>query len=96
MAIQEIFMNEETKEITSSALSLKIEETDRLLLEISKQKRLTALANAEKALAQNEAAELAYKYVVLQLYVKYSLTSEDALNEDGSIIKGGAKVPLNK
>lgn len=70
----------------------KLEEADRLALELAKQKRLTALANAEKSLAQNEKAELEYKYVVLQLYMKYHLDQSDALSEDGNIIRGGAKI----
>lgn len=70
----------------------KLEEADRLALEVAKQKRLVALAQAEKALVANEKAELEYKYVVLQLYMKNGLTSDDAITEDGSIIKGGAKI----
>lgn len=69
----------------------KLQEIDKLALELAKQRRLTALAEAKTALAQNENAELAYKYVVLQLYMKYGLTSADAINENGDIIKGGAK-----
>jgi len=41
-------------------------------------------------LAKNETAELAYKYVILQLYMKYGLTSADAISENGDIVKGGA------
>ena len=69
----------------------KLQEVDRLALELAKQRRLTALAEAKTALAQNENAELSYKYVILQLYMKYGLTSADAINENGDIIKGGAK-----
>lgn len=72
-------------------LPTKLEEADRLALEVAKQKRLVALAQAERALVANEKAELEYKYVVLQLYMKNGLTSNDAISEDGSIIKGGAK-----
>lgn len=69
----------------------KLEEVDRLALELSKANRKTALAQAEKALAQNETAELAYKYVVLQLYMKYGLTQADTINEaTGEITRGGA------
>lgn len=69
----------------------KLEEADRLALELSKQKRLTALAQAERALIANEKAELEYKYIVLQLYMKYKLDASDALNENGDIIRNGAK-----
>ena len=65
-------------------------DVDRMALELAKQRRQTALAEAKTALAQNENAELAYKYVVLQLYMKYGLTDADAISEGGDIIKGGA------
>ena len=71
---------------------VKLQEVDRLALELSKANRRTAVAQAEKALAQNETAELAYKYVVLQIYMKYGLTENDAIKEDGSILPGGNKV----
>lgn len=69
----------------------KLDEVDRLALELAKQKRLLALSQAEKALVINEKAELEYKYVVLQLYLKYKLDSSDAISESGEILKGGAK-----
>jgi hypothetical protein len=68
----------------------KLQETDRLALELAKANRKTALANAEKAIAQNETADLAYKYVILQLYMKYGLTEQDAISEQGEILRGGA------
>lgn len=68
----------------------KLSEVDRLALELSKANRRTALAQAEKAIAQNETSELAYKYVVLQLYMKYNLTEADAISEIGDILRGGA------
>lgn len=68
----------------------KLMEVDRMTLELAKQRRITALAEAKTALAQSENAELTFKYVVLQLYMKYSLTDADAISEAGDIIKGGA------
>jgi hypothetical protein len=68
----------------------KISEADRMELELAKVNRRLALANAEKAVAQNESADLAYKYVVLKLYRKYGLSDEDALNENGDILRGAA------
>jgi hypothetical protein len=70
---------------------------DTSVLEIAKLNRKVALKEAEKALAQNEAAELSFKYVVLQLYIKYKLDiANDALTEDGKIMRGalqqGAKL----
>lgn len=71
----------------------KLLDIDRMALELARQQRATALAEARTALAQNEKAELAYKYVVLQLYMKYGLTDADAISETGDIIKGGALAP---
>lgn len=68
----------------------KLSDVDRMALELARQRRQTALAEAKTALAQNENAELAYKYVILQLYMKYGLTDADAISETGDIVKNGA------
>jgi hypothetical protein len=74
----------------------KMQEMDRMQLELAKSKRQTALAQAEKALAQNETAELNYKYVILQLYMKYGLNQNDAISENGDIVRGGAAAYAQK
>jgi hypothetical protein len=84
-------MVEEMKDIQATQSVDKLQDVDRMALELAKSKRLVALAQAEKALAQNETAELSYKYVVLQLYMKYGLTEADAIDENGAIIRGGAQ-----
>ena len=68
----------------------RLQEVDRMALELAKSQRQTALAEAKTALAQNEKAELSYKYVVLQLYMKYGLTERDAISENGEILLGKA------
>lgn len=68
----------------------KMDETDRLTLELAKSNRKTALAEAQTALAKNENAELAYKLVVIQIYMKYGLNEKDAITEAGEIRRGGA------
>jgi hypothetical protein len=73
----------------------RLSDIDRMALELARQQRLTALADARAAIAQNEKAELSYKYVVLQLYMKYGLTDADAISEQGDIVKGGA-LPQNQ
>ena len=85
-------MTSEEKDTTAVVEQVvpRLQEVDRMTLELAKASRKVALANAEKALAQNETSELAYKYVVLQLYMKYGLTEADAITEAGEIIKGGA------
>lgn len=66
----------------------KLEEVDRLILELAKSKRQVALAEAKTALANNEKAELEYKYLVLRIYNKYKLSETDAISEDGDILRG--------
>lgn len=68
----------------------KLSEVDKMALDLAKERRLTALAEAKTAMAKNENAELSFKYTVLQIYMKYSLNQDDAISEDGTIIKGGA------
>lgn len=68
----------------------RLAEVDRMALELAKSKRQTALAEAKTALANNDNAELSYKYVVLQIYMKYGLTEADAITEAGEVLRGGA------
>lgn len=68
----------------------KLSDVDRLSLDLARTKRQTVLAEAKTALANNENAELQYKYLILQVYMKYGMTADDALSEDGKIIRGGA------
>lgn len=67
-----------------------LSEVDRMALELAKQRRQTVLAEAKTALAQNDNAELSYKYIVLQLYMKYGMNEKDVISENGEIIRGGA------
>ena len=69
----------------------KLSEQDRLVLEMAKLNKKLAIANAEKAISQNETADIHYKYVVLQVYMKYGLSNDDAIDDQYNIIKGGAK-----
>jgi hypothetical protein len=68
----------------------KLAEVDRMALELAKERSKTALAEAKNAMSQSEMAQLNYKYVIMQLYLKYGLTDADALNEAGDILRGGA------
>jgi hypothetical protein len=69
----------------------RMSEVDKLNLDLIRTKRQTALAEAKTALANNEKAELEYKYLVLQIYMKYGLTADDAISETGEIVRGGAR-----
>lgn len=70
--------------------SEKMLEVDKMALDLAKSRKETALAQAKEALAKNETADLNYKYVVLQLYMKYGLTQADAISEGGDIVRNGA------
>ena len=72
------------------AATPKLLDIDKAALDLARERRKTALAEAKTALAQNDNAELSYKYVILQIYMKYGLTDADAISEAGDIIKGGA------
>lgn len=63
----------------------KLEEMDRMTLELAKQRRLGAMVAVENA-------ELAYKNVLLQIFMKYKMdpTSDSIKEETGEIVKGGA------
>lgn len=71
----------------------RLSDLDKSTLGLSIMNRKLALANAEKALAQHENAELSYKYLVIQLYMKYGLTTADTITENGDIIKKLEAVP---
>jgi len=64
---------------------------DKHHLDMAKVKRQLVLAQAEKALAQNEAAETAFNYLVLQIYVKYGLTDVDGIDDNGNILRNVKK-----
>src|SRR5277367_368647 len=68
----------------------KMSEMDRMALELAKSRKQTAQATANTSAAQLETADIAYKYVILQLYRKYNLSEQDAISEDGSLLRGGA------
>jgi hypothetical protein len=82
--------NQEVLLGTDTQPTQKLSDVDKLVLDLAKERRATALAEAKTALAKNESAELGFKYTVLQLYMKYGLNEADAINENGEIIKNGA------
>jgi len=71
----------------------RLSDVDKLSLDLARAKRQTALEAAKTALAQNQNAELEYKYLILQIYMKYGLTDADAISEAGDIVRGGAVPP---
>lgn len=66
-----------------------LNEQDKNTLDKAKLQRQIASLEAEKSLARNESADASFKYLVLQLYVKYGLnTQNDAIGENGEIVRG--------
>jgi hypothetical protein len=68
----------------------KLADEDKAALDLAKSRKETAAAVAREATAKGETAELAFRYVVLQLYMKYGLSTNDALSDNGDILIGGA------
>lgn len=60
---------------------------DKAALDMAKLNRKLAVANAEKALAENQVAELTFKNLVLQLYMKYGLSEVDGIDEQGNLLR---------
>jgi len=67
------------QDISTQAEYLSVE--DKHALDLIKLKRALAVAHSE-------AAELAYNNVVLQLTLKYNLKEQDAITEQGEIVRG--------
>lgn len=65
----------------------KVLDSDRELLKAAKTKKIIAGLTAEKALAQNETADAQYNLLIAHLFIKYGLTANDQMNEDGSIAR---------
>ena len=77
-------MTEENTEIkTVQEAPKQLEERDRMVLAL-------ASANLKAAAAQHESAEMSRRNVLLQLFMKYGLNSNDAIDDNGNIIVGGA------
>ncbi len=65
-----------------------VSDQDKNALQLAKMRLKIAEANAEKALAQTECAEVSYRYLLLQVYFKYKIDPKvDALDEEGNIIR---------
>lgn len=62
-------------------------DSDKHALDLMKARLSVALANAEKALAQNEAVRMAYENLILKFTMKYSLKEKDIINEHGEIVR---------
>lgn len=69
-----------------------ISANDKGVLAFAGMRRQLARADAETALAKNEAAETAFTNTMLQLYLKYGLSPEkDTMDEQGNITRNAKK-----
>lgn len=68
----------------------KLSDADMLEIERANNKRQLSVANAKNATLEAEAAEMSYKNLVMTLFLKHGLTQEDAINQDGTIVRRGA------
>lgn len=57
------------------------------VLERANTRRQLTHSQAEKAAADNEVAELQYKNVIMQLFLKYGLTARDSITQEGVITR---------
>jgi hypothetical protein len=57
--------------VEATSAPQRLTEEDRMKLELAKADKKIALANAEKAIAQNDLADMKYRNFVLELYVRY-------------------------
>ena len=69
----------------SNVVQEKLSAEDINLLQVSRLNRQVAQLTAEKAIADNNTADILYKYTILQLYVRNNLSSSDAIDEQGNI-----------
>jgi hypothetical protein len=76
--------------VEATSAPQRLTEEDRMKLELAKADKKIALANAEKAIAQNDLADMKYRNFILELYVRYGLSTSDAIDENGNILKNGA------
>lgn len=74
--------------VVQPAAQTVMEEADKAILNQASINRKIALLQAEKILAQHELAEMTFKYIKIQLFMKYGLTPADQISETGDIIKG--------
>ena len=71
----------------SSQPVTRITDVEKNQLDLLKSKRELAVAKANAAVSQSEAAELNYSNLVLRLALKYQLREGDILNDDGTLVR---------
>jgi len=71
----------------------KMAEEDMFKLERAFAKKQLAEKDVQRANAEQEAADLSYRNVVLQLFMKYGLTEADSINNDGTFTRKVVQAP---
>jgi hypothetical protein len=67
--------------------TLKLSDLDKMALDLSKARKDIVITEAKLAIAKSETAEWAFRYTVLQLYLKYNLDQTDTIDDQGNIIR---------
>jgi len=81
-------MDKEDKDMAipeAPAAQERMPDSDLLALERANTKRQLSLSDAKNSTLAAEAADMAYKNLVLQLFLKHGLTAEDTITVDGTI-----------
>lgn len=76
---------EDNVTVSKDFLPEKVSDADLLSLERANLKRQVAQANAQKAIAESETAEMTYKTVVMQIFMKYKMNESDTMTQEGVI-----------
>jgi hypothetical protein len=63
-----------------------IEENDLQVITTAKQRAISAAQQAEKVVAEAKVAELEYRNVVQQVFLKYGLSLQDRIDENTGLI----------
>lgn len=75
----------ETTSVSVPTPEEKLSSGDALMLERAGVKKQISLMNAQRASLENDVAELQYKNIVVQLFLRYGMTENDTIAQDGTI-----------
>ena len=74
----------------------KLSDVDKLALELAKTNVKLAASKVQTAVAEQSAAELSYRNILLQIYVKYGLSSDTGIDDaTGSFLKPTKQDPVS-
>lgn len=68
-----------------------LSQEDMLSIERAQAKLELAALTARAASSESELAQMQYKNIIMQLFMKYGLSKSDTINRDGTITKNGSE-----